>query len=80
MNLFKGELIKTIAFPPSLVSIDRKMYIKGCFSCLENGLPRRCPICRATMNLDDYLIARMFERRFEKSHVHILGCNKCRKT
>jgi len=79
MNLFKGEQIKTIAFPPGKGSTDRKMQIKGCYSCLENGLPRKCPVCKAKLSLDDYLIARMFERHFKKNHVHVLGCNQCKK-
>jgi hypothetical protein len=32
------------------------------------------------MSLDDFLIARMFERQFQKNHIHVLGCNHCRKT
>jgi len=79
MEMLKGELVKTVAFPSSAGSVDRLMHIKGCYSCLENNLPRRCPICGGKMSLDDYLISRMFERTYQKNHVHILGCNHCRK-
>ncbi|MCL2758691.1 MAG: hypothetical protein FWD22_00545 [Treponema sp.] len=76
--MVKGDLVKTIAFP-SAGSIDRLMYIKGCYSCIENDLPRKCPICGAKMSLDDFLVARFFERPYEKNHVHVLGCNQCKK-
>jgi hypothetical protein len=79
ITLLKGELIRTVAFPPaSADSIDRIMHIKGCDSCLENGLHRKCPICKAILTVDDFLVARKFERPFKKSHVHVLGCNLCR--
>ena len=80
MEMFKGEVIKTVAFPPGKYSSDRIMHVKGCYSCLENKLPRKCPICRVKLSLDDYLVSRMFERRYQKNHVHILGCNHCRKS
>jgi hypothetical protein len=79
MRLVKGDLVKSFAFPSS-GGIDRLMYIKGCFSCLENNVPRRCPICKKIMSLEDYLVARMFERPNRKNHVHVLGCNSCRGT
>jgi len=81
MLMFKGDLVKTIAFPSSEGSSDRLMYIKGCFSCTDKGkkIPRKCPVCGAKMGVDDFLVARMFERKFEKNHVHVLGCNQCRK-
>jgi len=79
MRMLKGELVKTIAFATGIRSRDRIIHIKGCFNCLEKDLPRRCPVCRANMSLDDYLVARMFERNNRKNHIHILGCNICRK-
>jgi hypothetical protein len=76
----KGDLLKTVVFPPKNPdSIDRIMHIKGCYSCLYKGVPRRCPICKTKMTVDDFLVARMFERPFSKNHVHVLGCNHCRK-
>jgi len=79
MVLFQGELIKSVAFPGTRGSIDRMMHLKGCISCLHGDLPRRCPICRTTMSKEDFLVCRMFERNFQKNHVHILGCNQCKK-
>jgi hypothetical protein len=76
----KGDLLKTAVFPPKNPdSIDRTMHIKGCHSCLNNGVPRRCPVCKADLSVDDFLVARMFERPFSKNHVHVLGCNHCRR-
>ena len=79
MKMLRGELVKTFAYAARPQSKDRIMNIKGCRSCLEKDLPRRCPICRAKLSIDDYLISRMFERKYQKNHIHILGCNKCRK-
>jgi len=79
MKLVKGDLVKSFAFP-SGGGTDRLMYIKGCFSCLEHDIPRRCPVCGKSMTLEDYLIARMFERPNRKNHIHVLGCNHCRGT
>ncbi|GBU29549.1 hypothetical protein R84B8_03122 [Treponema sp. R8-4-B8] len=78
--LLKGDLIKTVVFPPATESsIDRLMYIKGCYICLNNNVPRRCPVCKAELTVEDFLVARMFKRPFAKNHVHVLGCNRCRK-
>jgi len=80
-RLIKGQRLKSEAFPPAVsTSIDRLMYIHGCFNCLEAGLPRRCPVCGVDLSVSDYLVARMFERFIRKNHVHILGCNHCKKT
>ena len=79
-KLARGSRVQTTAFPPASGSIDRLMYVRGCSNCLNGNAPRKCPICRIPLDLDDYLIARMFERERErKNHVHVLGCNRCRK-
>lgn len=79
MKLINGEQVKTVVFPPVGEATDRMMYIKGCHSCLENGVPRRCPVCKKKLGLEDFLVARMFERTRSKNHIHVLGCNHCRK-
>ncbi|MFN2311046.1 MAG: hypothetical protein ABR590_03220 [Spirochaetia bacterium] len=38
---------------------------------------RICPVCRATLPEDAYVVARMFEREGRK-HIHVLGCTECR--
>jgi len=79
IKLERGELVKSLAFPSLTGGRDRLMYIRGCFSCLNNGLPRRCPVCGTGLGVKDYLISRMFERPNNRNHVHVLGCNHCRK-
>ena len=79
IKMEKGDLVKTLAFPSISGGKDRLMYIRGCFSCLYNDLPRRCPVCGITLSVSDYLISRMFERSNIRSHVHVLGCNRCKK-
>jgi len=79
-KLIKNEQIKTVAFPSLAGSKYRTMHVRGCPICLNNGAPRKCPICEMDMNLDDFLICRMFERSTSKNHLHVLGCNHCRKT
>jgi len=80
IKLDRGELVKTVAFPSLSGGRDRLMYIRGCFTCMERDVPRRCPVCGTEMGLDDYLICRMFERNSGRNHVHVLGCNHCKKT
>ena len=77
-KLIKGDLVKTIAFPTAQ-SLDRLMYIRGCPICLDGNIPRKCPVCRAKMSTEDYLISRMFERIGRKNHIHVIGCNYCKK-
>jgi len=79
IKMLRGELVKTVAFATGVRSSDRIVYIKGCHSCLKNGLPRRCPICKTKLSLDDYLVSRMFDRPDRKNHIHVLGCNQCKK-
>jgi len=78
-RLERGDLVKSLAFPSMSGGRDRLMYIRGCFTCLEKDVPRRCPICGADLDVSDYLISRMFERPNRHNHVHVLGCNHCRK-
>jgi hypothetical protein len=56
---------------------DRLMYIAGCYYCLEGDRPRVCPVCGAVLNPDENLIARLFDKP-GRSHVHVLGCSRCR--
>lgn len=49
----------------------------GCTYCYPSGVDRHCPVCKAILQPDDYVIARMF-LRVDKKHMHVLGCTKCR--
>ena len=78
LKMYKGELVKSLAFPSISGGRDRLVYIKGCFSCLEKDSNRRCPVCGSLLSVSDFLVSRMFERPGRKNHVHVLGCNKCK--
>ena len=80
IKLEHGEMVKTHAFPSLSGGKDRLMYIRGCYNCLENDIPRKCPICGMDLRVKDYLVSRMFERAKTRGHVHVLGCNYCRRT
>jgi len=79
IRMIKGELVKSVAFPSISGGRDRLMYIKGCFSCLVDNVPRHCPVCGAPLSIDDFLVSRMFERVGRNNHVHVLGCNRCKR-
>jgi len=78
-RLVRGELVKTVAFATGVNSKDRIVYINGCRNCLHRNMPRRCPVCKQGMSLKDHLVSRMFDRPNQKNHIHVLGCNLCRK-
>ena len=78
MKLDRGELVKSLAFPSMSGGRDRLMYIRGCYTCLNTNIARRCPICGLELGFEDYLVCRMFERPNNRNHVHVLGCNHCK--
>lgn len=76
--LSAGEQIKSALFPGD---DDRICHVFGCPHChpyLAPGVERTCPVCKAKVPAEGYLIARFFERPNKKRHVHILGCTECR--
>ena len=78
-RLVKGQLVKSLAFPSLTGGRDRLMHIRGCVHCLDGERPRICPVCGHQLNSNDILISRMFERPHRRNHVHVIGCNKCRR-
>jgi len=78
-KLKKGDLVKTLAFPSITGGKDRLMHIRGCAYCISGRLERYCPVCGTPLDLDDILVARIFERPNRRAHVHITGCNKCKR-
>jgi hypothetical protein len=78
-KLERGELVKTLAFPSITGGKDRLMHIRGCLHCIDGDLGRFCPVCGIPLSINDILIARIFERPERRPHVHVLGCNHCRR-
>ena len=80
IRMKKGGLVKSVAFPSVSGGMERLLHINGCFSCLYDDMPRRCPVCGSRLSIKDFLVSRMFERVGRNNHVHVLGCNQCRRT
>ena len=78
-KLEQGDLVKTLTYPSITGGNDRLMHIKGCKFCIEGRLERHCPVCKKPLGYDDILVARMFERKRRRNHVHVVGCNQCRR-
>jgi RNA polymerase subunit RPABC4/transcription elongation factor Spt4 len=78
-KLETGDLVQTHTFPSITGGKDRLMYIRGCIFCTSGRLKRQCPVCGSSLGTNDILVARMFERSQFRSHVHILGCSKCKR-
>jgi hypothetical protein len=76
IRLVHGERVKSSAFPAS-GKAGRIMHINGCPYCLNGERRRVCPVCGKPLNNDEILIARLFDKP-GRSHVHVLGCSKCR--
>jgi hypothetical protein len=77
-KLFEGELVRSLAFPSLNGGKDRFLHIKGCVYCLRGGRQRTCPVCGINLKDNEALICRFFERYGWRSHVHVLGCSRCR--
>ena len=77
-KLDDGELISSSAFPSLNGGKDRFMHIRGCLYCLRGERERVCPVCGAILELSDILISRLYERPGRRSHVHVIGCTKCK--
>jgi len=80
VKLRDGELVSSSAFPSLNGGKDRFMHIKGCLYCLRGDRDRVCPVCGIVLEGNEILISRFFERPGRRSHVHVLGCTRCRGT
>jgi len=76
-KLVKGERVKSTAYP-SMGGSDRFMHIFGCVFCLDGDRRRVCPVCKATLRIEEFLVARLYEKP-GRSHVHVIGCSRCKK-
>jgi len=77
-KLDDGQLVSSLAFPSMNGGKDRFMHIRGCSYCLYGDRDRVCPVCVRVLRGDEILICRLFERSGRRSHVHVLGCTRCR--
>jgi len=77
-KLGEGELVSSCAFPSMNGGKDRFMHIRGCIYCLQGDRNRVCPVCGLILKDDEILVSRLFERPGRRSHVHVLGCTRCR--
>ena len=77
-KLEDGQLVSSLAFPSLNGGKDRFMHIRGCVYCLNGDRDRVCPVCGIVLKENDILISRLFERPGRRSHVHVLGCNRCK--
>ena len=80
-SLYVGENIISKVYRPMNVP-DQLCTIMGCPHCYPNcqtGIKRICPVCHKEISQEQTLTARLFNEKFGKKHVHILGCSNCRK-
>ena len=77
-RLEDGQLVSSLAFPSMNGGKDRFMHIRGCTYCLYGDRDRVCPVCIRVLKGEEILICRLFERPGRRSHVHVLGCTRCR--
>lgn len=75
------ERVHSVVFASS--TPDKIMEISGCPHCRPPSTVRRvCPVCKKELRPGDVVTARVFERKSEtgakKTHVHVLGCPRCR--
>lgn len=80
--LLKGERVHSVVYATK--TEDKLMEISGCIHCKPPATLRRlCPVCKKELRPGDVVTARVFERKNEtgsrKTHVHVLGCPRCRQ-
>ena len=77
-KLSKSELVSSEAFPSANGAKDRLMHIRGCVYCLNGERERVCPVCGTVLASNEILIARLFERVGRRTHIHVIGCSRCK--
>ena len=77
--LRKHEQLKTKVYPSANGNWPCSIYgCPHCYPVAENNAERFCPVCKAPVAADSYLIARLFDRGEFGRHVRVLGCTQCR--
>jgi len=77
-KLRSGDLVSSSAFPSLNGGKDRFMHIRGCLYCLQGDRKRICPVCGIILRGNEILICRLYERPGRRSHVHVIGCTRCK--
>ena len=80
-SLYVGENLISKVFRPMNVP-DQLMIVMGCPHCYpvcESGVKRTCPVCHKTIEQDQSLTARLFNKQLGKKHVHVVGCSNCHR-
>ncbi len=80
--LTAGERVHSVVYATK--TQDKLMEISGCPHCRPPATLRRvCPVCKKELRSTDVVTARVFERSNEsgprRTHVHVLGCPRCRQ-
>ena len=81
--LKSGQRVHSVVFATK--TQDKLMEISGCPHCRPPATLRRvCPVCKKDLRPQDLVTARVFERQNEtgpkRTHVHVLGCPRCRRS
>lgn len=83
-RLEKGQTVKSVVYATK--TTDKIMEISGCPHCWQvaggkKAVSRFCPVCKKELREAEVVTARVFERKdtAKKTHVHVLGCPRCRE-
>ena len=77
--LLPGEDLVSRVYRPMNVP-DQLMIVMGCPHCYpvcESGVKRICPVCHKSVEANQSLTARLFNKTAGKKHVHVIGCSNC---
>ena len=78
-SLYVGENLISKVYRPMNVP-DQLMIVMGCPHCYpvcESGVKRICPVCHKSVEANQSLTARLFNKTAGKKHVHVIGCSNC---
>ncbi len=81
--MLPGENIVTKVFTTTGQVNDQICYIYGCPHCYpvcQSGVKRTCPVCHKSVEQNQYLLARRFNKtKSGTPHVIVNGCGNCNR-
>lgn len=81
--MIPGENIVTKVFTTTGQVNDQICYIYGCPHCYpvcQPGVKRTCPVCHKSVDQNQYLLARRFNKtKSGTPHVIVNGCGNCNR-